>query len=187
LDNSLGYWRIGRRVAWCRRCTDPVVEWPAQGSEASGSNRRRFIKSSLAAGAGTTASFAMLGPVPTPLPSPPASPTPNGRSSAGKVSTCRPKHSTAPWKNIRAVIEKQVIDCHCHPYETRLQSSDSVAEQAQHAHDDWVDFSDQMIASMDHFGIGLAVCNPAFETYEKRRATCLRASCGPAVALVRVT
>jgi predicted TIM-barrel fold metal-dependent hydrolase len=135
------------------------------------SARRGFLKSGLAAGAGTAVSLAMLGGAASAFAQSASMSAAERQKLGWQGLNLPPEAFDGPWKKIRAVIEKQVIDCHCHPYETRVQGADSAAEQAQHAHNDWVDFSDQMIASMDHFGIGFAVCNPAFETFEKQVAT----------------
>src|SRR5215813_12941511 len=96
-----------------------------------GSSRRGFLKAGLAAGAGTAASLSMLGSIPAFGQSSPISDA--ERTKLGwKGLNLPPEAFDGPWKKIRAVIEKQVIDCHCHPYETRVQGGDSAAEQAQH-------------------------------------------------------
>jgi predicted TIM-barrel fold metal-dependent hydrolase len=139
------------------------------------SSRRRFLESTAAVSAGA-ASLVLAGSGQSAS----AQPIPYTQPHLSDAERAKlgwqgydvpPEALNGPWRNIRAVVEKQVIDTHCHPYETRYQGADSATEQAQHAENDWVDFSDQMIASMDFFGIGFAVCNPAFETFEKQVST----------------
>jgi predicted TIM-barrel fold metal-dependent hydrolase len=94
------------------------------------------------------------------------------RARLGWVGVDLPKEALdGPWRNLRAVKEKQIIDAHVHPWETKTQGDDNASTRAAHADDNLADMSDYMIASMDYFGIGYVVCNPAFASFEKQIAT----------------
>jgi predicted TIM-barrel fold metal-dependent hydrolase len=68
---------------------------------------------------------------------------------------------------MRAVREKKVFDMHVHAYETPVQGSNYVEENEIHARDDYVNYVDQLVASMDRHGIQMAALNPAFTTFEE--------------------
>lgn len=74
--------------------------------------------------------------------------------------------TNGPWKNMRAVQQKKVFDIHVHSYETPKQGNNFLDEGKEHARDEWKDYTDQLIASMDRHGIALAALNPAFTDYE---------------------
>jgi predicted TIM-barrel fold metal-dependent hydrolase len=74
-----------------------------------------------------------------------------------------------PWRNLRAVQQKKVFDMHTHGWETPKQGHDYRSEGQEHARDVFVNYADQLIASMDRHGIALAALNPAFTTYEQVR------------------
>lgn len=78
-----------------------------------------------------------------------------------------PSATEGPWRNLRAVRERKVIDLHCHSFETPQQGSNYEQSAAQHARDEWRDYTNEMLASMDRHGIALAVLNPAFTTVEQ--------------------
>jgi predicted TIM-barrel fold metal-dependent hydrolase len=72
-----------------------------------------------------------------------------------------------PWRNMRAVRERKVFDIHVHSYETPRQGSNYAESGAQHARDEWHDYTSELIASMDRHGVAKAALNPAFTSYEE--------------------
>ena len=72
-----------------------------------------------------------------------------------------------PWRNLRAVQEKRVIDMHCHSYETRVQGRTYAETARLHASGDFIDTSDAMIRSFDRHGIALGALIPAFVPFEQ--------------------
>lgn len=79
-----------------------------------------------------------------------------------------------PWRNLRAVKEKKVIDIHCHPLTTCEQGPDYESTGKLHAQGNYCDHSDYLVASMDRHGIAYAVVNPAWISYEKILSTAFR-------------
>jgi predicted TIM-barrel fold metal-dependent hydrolase len=71
-----------------------------------------------------------------------------------------------PWKTLHAVQQKKVFDIHVHGWETPKQGSNYMDEG--HMHElGFVDYTNQLIASMDHHGVAMAALNPAFTTYDE--------------------
>jgi predicted TIM-barrel fold metal-dependent hydrolase len=89
-----------------------------------------------------------------------------------------PEATNGPWRNLRAVKEKKVIDVHTHPYETPTQGHNYAEETRVHALDQWKDYSDALVGSMDRHGIAGAVLTSAFVTYEQVLATSFKAHPG---------
>jgi len=85
-----------------------------------------------------------------------------------RVDPSLPAEATqGPWRNLRAVQEKKVIDFHCHIWETATQSSSRLGTGLLHEENHLVDFSDQMLDSMNRHGIALAALSPVFVNYEQ--------------------
>ncbi|MBI3934307.1 MAG: amidohydrolase [Acidobacteria bacterium] len=78
-----------------------------------------------------------------------------------------PEATQGPWRNLRAVREKKVIDFHCHIWETATQSESRLGTGLLHEEGHMVDFSEQMLASMDKHGIAVAALSPVFVGYER--------------------
>jgi predicted TIM-barrel fold metal-dependent hydrolase len=72
-----------------------------------------------------------------------------------------------PWREMRGVKEKRVIDMHHHAWETRTQGRTYYETGDRHAQGDFVDFSDAAVASFDRHGIALATLIPAFVPFEQ--------------------
>ena len=81
--------------------------------------------------------------------------------------TLPPSATNGPWQNMRAVKEGKVFDMHVHAYETPTQGSNYAEENLVHARDDYVNYVEQLVASMDRHGIAMAALNPAFTTFER--------------------
>jgi len=86
-----------------------------------------------------------------------------------------PEAAQGPWRDLRAVKEKKVIDAHVHSYETPAQGHNY--KEAGHMHElhQWKDYTDDMIASMDRHGIAQCALIPAFVTYETVLETSFKA------------
>jgi predicted TIM-barrel fold metal-dependent hydrolase len=82
-----------------------------------------------------------------------------------------PEAANGPWRNLRAVKEKKVIDFHTHTYETPVQGTNYKEEAHMHDIDQWSDFTEGLITSMNHHGVALSCLTPAFVTYETVAAT----------------
>jgi predicted TIM-barrel fold metal-dependent hydrolase len=78
-----------------------------------------------------------------------------------------PSAPNGPWRNLRAVCEKKVFDLHVHAFETPVQGHNYGEESKIHAKDDYVNYVDRLIASMDRHGVATAALNPAFTTFEE--------------------
>ncbi len=63
--------------------------------------------------------------------------------------------------------EKKVFDIHVHAYETPGQGTNYATEGAEHAKNHYVNYTNELIASMDRHGIAQAALNPAFTTFEE--------------------
>lgn len=158
-------------------------------------SRRDFFGSTAVVGSTAALGVAALGSVATTASAQTAPATPNLHMVPGDTPHQPPVHKLSeaerrklgwvgldipkeafdgPWRNIRAVREKQVIDAHIHPWETKTQGNDNASTRVAHAEDNLADMSDYMIASMDYFGIGYVVCNPAFATFEQQVQTSFR-------------
>jgi predicted TIM-barrel fold metal-dependent hydrolase len=81
--------------------------------------------------------------------------------------TLPPEAANGPWKKLRAVQGKKVFDIHVHCYETPKQGSNYALEGAEHARDVWTNYVNELIGSMDRYGVALAALNPAFTTFEE--------------------
>jgi predicted TIM-barrel fold metal-dependent hydrolase len=78
-----------------------------------------------------------------------------------------PSAINGPWKNLRAVKEKKVFDLHVHGFETPEQGTNYRESGAEHAKGKFVNYVNELIASMDRHGIAMAALNPAFTTFEE--------------------
>ncbi|MEI9852477.1 MAG: amidohydrolase family protein [Sphingomonas sp.] len=72
-----------------------------------------------------------------------------------------------PWREMRAVREKRVIDVHTHAWETRIQGKSYAETGKIHASRDYADMSDAMMASFDRHGIAKGVLCPNFVPFEQ--------------------
>jgi predicted TIM-barrel fold metal-dependent hydrolase len=72
-----------------------------------------------------------------------------------------------PWRTMRGVQERRVIDMHCHSYETRTQGRNYAETAQRHESGDFIDTSDGMIASFDRHGIAKGTLIPAFVPFEQ--------------------
>jgi predicted TIM-barrel fold metal-dependent hydrolase len=72
-----------------------------------------------------------------------------------------------PWRDLRGVQEKRVIDMHHHAYETPTQGRTYFEQGDRHKKKDYVDFSDGAIRSFDRHGIAKACLIPAFVPFEQ--------------------
>jgi predicted TIM-barrel fold metal-dependent hydrolase len=88
-------------------------------------------------------------------------------ASIGQDSSLPPEATTGPWRNLRAVKEKKVFDFHTHTWETPVQGKNYTEEKHMHDIDEWKDYTQQLIASMDEHGVAQAALSPAFVTYER--------------------
>jgi predicted TIM-barrel fold metal-dependent hydrolase len=120
-----------------------------------GSSRRRFLAM------GTSISRLTL------TPNPPQS-APASRPDLVKLKSMPlpPEATNGPWRNLRAVKEKKVIDFHTHTYETPVQGTNYKEEAHMHDIDQWSDFTEGLIESMDRHGVALSAVTPAFVPYE---------------------
>jgi predicted TIM-barrel fold metal-dependent hydrolase len=75
--------------------------------------------------------------------------------------------TNGPWRNLRAVKEKKVFDLHVHSYETPHQGHNYRDAGAEHAKDHYVNYVNELIASMDRHGVAQCALNPAFTTFEE--------------------
>ena len=75
--------------------------------------------------------------------------------------------TNGPWRNLRAVKEKKVFDFHTHTWETPVQGKNYTEEKAMHDKDEWKDYTEALIASMDKHGVAQAALSPAFVTFER--------------------
>lgn len=129
-------------------------------------SRRRFLSSGAAVGAasflGTTAAFAQFGQLEMPLDANTrrALNIPEGEELPADA-------YYGPWREMRGVKEKRVIDMHCHAYETRTQGRTYKETGERHASGDFIDTSDAMIASYDRHGIDKGTLIPAFVAFEQ--------------------
>jgi len=80
-----------------------------------------------------------------------------------------------PWRNLRAVKEKKVIDFHTHCWETPFQGRTYAEERKAHDLGDFKDYTEDLIFSMDRLGISQAALSPAFVPFEKYAATSFKA------------
>lgn len=78
-----------------------------------------------------------------------------------------PSATNGPWRNLRAVQERKVFDIHVHAYETPEQGHNYRDAGAMHARDHYVNYVNELIASMDRHGVAKAALNPAFTTFEE--------------------
>jgi hypothetical protein len=78
-----------------------------------------------------------------------------------------PSAKNGPWRDLRAVREKKVFDVHVHAYETPEQGHNYETSGQQHAKDEWRNYVNELVASMDRHGIALAALNPAFTSFEE--------------------
>lgn len=78
-----------------------------------------------------------------------------------------PSAADGPWRTMRAVQEKRVFDVHVHAYETPEQGHDYATSGQMHAKDEWRNYANELVASMDRHGIALAALNPAFTSFEE--------------------
>jgi hypothetical protein len=81
--------------------------------------------------------------------------------------TLPPEAANGPWNKLRAVRGKKVFDIHIHSYETPKQGNNYATEGAEHYRDVWTNYTDELIASMDRYGIAMGALNPAFTTFEE--------------------
>lgn len=72
-----------------------------------------------------------------------------------------------PWRTMRGVQQRKVIDMHCHSYETRTQGINYAQTAERHASGDFIDTSDAMIRSFDRHGIAKGTLIPAFVPFEQ--------------------
>jgi len=86
-----------------------------------------------------------------------------------------PEAANGPWQNLRAVKEKKVIDFHTHTYETPVQGTNYKEEAHMHDIDQWSDFTEGLIESMNHHGVALSALTPAFVPYETVAETSFKA------------
>ena len=82
-----------------------------------------------------------------------------------------PEAANGPWKSLRAVKEKKVIDLDCHAYETQVQGKTYKEEHEMHALGKYQDYTKDLIASMDQHGIAQVALYPSLVTYEQVRDT----------------
>jgi len=75
-----------------------------------------------------------------------------------------PEATNGPWRNLRAVKEKKVFDVHCHPYGSPDQDP-NVKHRTQDV-GKWQDYTNELIAAMDQYGVAQAALNSTYETYE---------------------
>jgi hypothetical protein len=78
-----------------------------------------------------------------------------------------PSANAGPWRSMRAVRERKVFDIHVHAYETPAQGRNYRDAGAEHARNRYVNYVNQLIASMDQHGVAKAALNPAFTTFEE--------------------
>jgi hypothetical protein len=81
--------------------------------------------------------------------------------------TLPPEAASGPWKKLRAVQARKVFDIHVHCYETPVQGHNYATEGAEHTRDVWTNYVNELIGSMDRYGVALAALNPAFTTFEE--------------------
>lgn len=77
-----------------------------------------------------------------------------------------PEAASGPWRNLTAVKEKKIIDFHTHTYETPIQGTNYKEEAHMHDIDQWSDFTEGLIDSMNLHGVALSALTPAFVSYE---------------------
>ena len=65
-----------------------------------------------------------------------------------------------PWRGLRPVIEKKVIDFHGHPFQPTRQALTEAGNEAIAARQELTDFTDDLIQSMDIHGIAKQVLMP---------------------------
>lgn len=68
--------------------------------------------------------------------------------------TLPPEATNGPWRNLRAVKEKKVFDIHCHPW------------GPTQGHKEWQDNTNELIATMNFYGIAQAAVSPSRVPYE---------------------
>jgi predicted TIM-barrel fold metal-dependent hydrolase len=73
-----------------------------------------------------------------------------------------PEATQGPWRNLLAVREKKVIDIHNHTYETATMSPTMRGTGLLHKEGHYVNYSDDLIASMDRHGVAKCILSPAF-------------------------
>ncbi len=93
----------------------------------------------------------------------------------GQEQALPPEATDGPWRNLRAVKEKKVFDMHTHCWETPTQGTNYITEKRAHDLDEWKDYTEELIASMDRHGVAQAALSPAFVPYEKYRDTSFKA------------
>ncbi len=86
-----------------------------------------------------------------------------------------PEADNGPWRNLTAVKEKKVIDFHTHTYETPIQGTNYKEEAHMHDIDQWSDFTEGLIDSMNRHGVALSALTPAFVPYETVAETSFKA------------
>jgi predicted TIM-barrel fold metal-dependent hydrolase len=86
-----------------------------------------------------------------------------------------PEATNGPWRNLRAVKEKKVIDFHTHTYETPVQGTNYKEEGHMHEIDQWKDYTEDLIASMNRYGVAQACITPAFVPEEVVAETSFKA------------
>lgn len=123
-------------------------------------SRRDFLKIGAAAGAAASM-LPEVSKAARPVEDP-------GRAAAAQArdSNLPPEATNGPWRNLRAVKEKKVFDFHTHTWETPVQGKNYTEEKHMHDIDQWKDYTDQLIASMDKHGVAQAALSPAFVPYE---------------------
>jgi hypothetical protein len=127
-------------------------------------SRRNFLRAAMTAGAGT----ALFGGIAARAV---AQMTDQGQGSRWgfghpEGQKLAPEEANGPWKKLRAVQAKKVFDIHVHGYETPAQGHNYATEGAEHVKDVWTNYVNELIASMDRYGIAMAALNPAFDTFE---------------------
>lgn len=136
-------------------------------------SRRGFLRSGAIAGAWTSffSGFGSAARAADPAPTAPP-PEPQGANAnkwgmgVDPGQNLPPEATNGPWRNLRAIKEKKVLDIHCHCFETPTQGHNYKEEAHVHEIDQWRDYTPELIASMDRHGIAQAALTPAFVTYE---------------------
>lgn len=141
-------------------------------------SRREFLSAGTALSAGAVfkqplaaerSTPAVASGSPRPLGNPATQDSGDSRPDLIKLKSMPPpaEAENGPWRKLRAVREKKVVDFHTHTYETPVQGTNYKEEAHMHDIDQWSDFTDGLIESMDRHGVVLSAVTPAFVTYER--------------------
>ena len=80
-----------------------------------------------------------------------------------------PEATNGPWRNLRAVKDKKVVDIHTHIFESPVQGTTYHEENLIHLKNEWLDFSNQLVESMDRYGVAVSVVSPIWASYEQNQ------------------